>query len=381
MYHKQFKYNHRLNGAFRWFAQVAAILFLSVPLTCQAQEKLSRVGFNPFSVSTKHASHHTARKTAALTLPFFDDFTGYSPIPDTTLWADQEAYVNNTYAVQPVSRGVATLDNLNSQGMPYDTLQNSAFIYGDSLTSQPIDMSFSAVTPSDSVYFSFFYQPQGNGYYPLPQDSLMLFFKNIFGDYKKVWSVPGPDTGSGLQAFRQVLVPITDSLFFGGQFQFRFVNIAATFWGGADWNIDYVRLNSGRFAADSEIMDVAITCNPSFLLNDYTSMPYSQFLANVSGELATTISDSLANSSVLSQNINHTFAVYDTTSGGSTAIFPAVSNNGLLPAYQTAQVAEPFTISASAFPLYPANSVVTFERQCYLRNTPFTGPTSNDTIA
>jgi hypothetical protein len=50
----------------------------------------------------------------------------------------------------------------------------------------PINLSADSV--GDSVYLSFFYQPQGNGFYPSNGDSLMLFFKNKFGDFVKVWA-------------------------------------------------------------------------------------------------------------------------------------------------------------------------------------------------
>ena len=332
-----------------------------ISVISSAQERLGPVRYNPLLKKTaNHSSHSMARKTSALPLPFFDDFTGYSPLPDSNKWVDQEAYINNTYGVQPISRGVATLDNLNAQGMPYDTLSNSAYEYGDSLTSQLIDLDLGTVTPGDSVYLSFYYQAQGNGYYPLPPDSLMLYFKNVFGDFIKVWSIPGPDTGVGIQPFAQVMVPITDSLFFNGQFQFRFVNIAATYWAGSDWNIDYVRVGRARWMGDTLINDVAVSSNPVNLLNDYTSMPYSQFFANIGGELVGNMSDSLVNPSSFGQNINHNFILYDTTGGILNTLFPLVSNNQLLQGYQTQQVSEPFTISGSAFPGYPANTTVTF---------------------
>ena len=378
---KQKKYYRNRVGSSIYICLIVLATSVFGCFQTNGQERLGPVRYNPKLKSNVHSGHSTARKTSALSLPFFEDFTGYSPLPDSNLWVDREVLINNTFGVRPVSRGVATMDNLNSIGMPYDTTSNSAYLYADSLTSQPINLDFSTVTPYDSVYLSFFYQAQGNGYYPLPPDSLMLFFKNVFGDYVKVWAIPGPDTGVGIQPFAQIMVPVTDSLFFHGQFQFRFVNISSTDWAGSDWNLDYIRLSSNRFIEDTLVNDVAISANPSFLLNDYTSMPYSQFMANITGELAGNLSDSLVNDSSLAQNINHTFVIYDTTGGVNNTLFPAVSNNTLLPSFQTAQVTEPFTIAASAFPSYPANTTVTFERECYLRNTPFTGGTQNDTIA
>ena len=346
-----------------------------------AQERLGSVRYNPVVArASKHQNRSAERKTSTISLPFFEDFTGYSALPDSNQWVDREVYINNTMCVMQVSRGVATLDGLNQWGIPYDTVNNADFRYCDSLTSQPIDLDFGTVVPGDSLYLSFFYQAQGNGYYPMPQDSLMLYFANVFGDWVKVWSIPGPDSGATVQPFTQVLIPITDSLLFSGSFQFRFVNISALDWADADWNVDYIRIGANRSMYETGINELAITNNPAYLLNDYTSMPYYQFLANISGELVAFTTDSIRNDSSLGQNINHTFIVYDTTGGASTVLSPAVSNNVPINGYTTQQLSEPLTMPTT-YPSYPRYKPVTFETECYLVSTPFTGATVNDTVA
>ena len=329
---------------------------------------------NPVLMHAHARNHHIAKKTTAISLPFFDSFTGYSPYPDSTKWVDDEAYINNTFAIGQPDRGVATLDNLNSLGLPYDTLSNTDFEYADSLTSQPINLDFSVTNPGDSLYLSFEFQAQGNGYYPMPQDSLMVFFKNIYGDFVKVWSFS--DTNATYVPFQMVMIPITDSLYFGSTFQFRFVNISAAYWSGSDWNIDYVRLDQNRWIGDTTIADVGFTSNPSFLLNDYTSMPYYQFTANTAGELAVTISDSVRNDTSLGQGVVCYSSVTDAATGAT--LFSSAANFVTLGPYMTAPVTD--SLNITSFPSYPYGTAVNFSTSRYFVSTPSTGITVNDTI-
>jgi Secretion system C-terminal sorting domain len=350
------------------------ILFLNIILhafCAIGQEFEGPITFNPFLSNNHHAPLPRAKKTAtALTLPFFEDFTAYTPYPDSNKWTDFEVFINNTMGANVISRGVATFDALNSHGIPYDSFSNARFGYADSLTSRPIDIS--AYSAADSVYLSFFYQPQGNSFYPLPKDSLMLFFKNRYGDFVKVWSVPG----STLQPFQQVMIPITDTLYFHSSFQFRFINIAALYWADAIWNVDYIRLDKNRSMTDTAVTDVAFTSNPSFLLNDLTFMPYSQFMANHTGESVGFISDSIRNTTSGTQVVDYGVEVRNVQSG---AILSAIGTNTVtLPGFQADVVAEPFTVGT--FPTYPADASVVFETKYYLTTATPAGPTVNDTI-
>ena len=351
-----------------------------------AQEHLGPVRFNPLvkneirkQLGNGGIERNHAKTTVALPLPFFEDFTGYSYLPDTNKWTDNEAYINNTMCASPISRGVATLDDLTKYGLPYDTLSNTDFTYADSLTSQPINLDIATVTPADSVYFSFFYQAQGKGSYPLPQDSLMLYAKNRFGNFVKIWAIPGPALGTPLQPFQQVMLPITDSLYFHGTFQFRFVNIASAYWADAVWNIDYIKLDKNRSAGDTTIGDMAMTSDPGSLLNDYTFMPYSQFMANTIGELAHNITDSAQNDTSCLQNISYSFQVLDTTGGASTILCPTTSGSSVFLGYQAQQLSAPFSITT--YPTYPANATVSFEVKSYFQSTGSTGNKTNDTVA
>lgn len=281
-----------------------ALLAFMIAVHSYAQEVVAPLGFNPVQYNADKqytaAKKASAQKTTALSLPFFEDFTGVSPIPDDSKWLDRKVYVNNTMCFNPISRGVATFDALNQDGIPYDPIVNTTLLYADSLTSQQIDIS--SYQPSDSLYLSFFYQPEGNGFYPEPEDSLMLYLKKPNG-WTRVWRVPGDRT----HEFKQVMIPITDASYFHAGFQFRFVNKASIIVNDDVWNVDYIRLDANRNINDTLVNDVAFTLPPTFFLADYSYMPYHQFLANANAERAAQHSAIVRNNSTATQNINYNF--------------------------------------------------------------------------
>jgi hypothetical protein len=134
----------------------------------------------------------------AVKLPFFDDFNQVWIYPNGRLWADKEAYVNKNFGYRSVNIGVATLDAIDSRGKLHANASQFPFL-ADSLTSQPIrlDSVFNplprGITVADSVYLSFFYQPQGRGNQPEGPDSLILQFGYYTGNlifanyYDSIW--------------------------------------------------------------------------------------------------------------------------------------------------------------------------------------------------
>lgn len=112
-------------------------------------------------------------------IPFLDDFSYNNVYPDSTHWIDRDVYVNAHYPIFPVDYGVATFDVLDANGRIYSGASMFPFI-ADYLTSYPIKLA--GYTPADSVYLSFYYQPQGRGDVPLPYDSLVLEFGFYNGD-------------------------------------------------------------------------------------------------------------------------------------------------------------------------------------------------------
>jgi len=344
-----------------------------------AQEYSGHLLCNPslFNIQApkKQVKKTTATALNPLSLPFFEDFTGYSVFPDSSKWQDYEVFINNTMGFKPVSRGMATFDALDYRGIPYDSFSNTNFRYADSLTSQPINLSVNVVTPGDSVYFSFFYQPQGNGYYPLIQDSLILYFKTRFGGFQKVWSV----SGTSLAPFKQVMIPISDSVYYDSSFQFRFVNIGALYWADAIWNVDYIRLNSGRNQYDTAINDIGFSSDPSFLLNDYSSMPYRQFNANPGIERAGQYSVKVTNNYVTAQAVTCGYTGIGLNTGD------ILRANTWNPAVNVPAMG----IQSVVFPRYntliPITSVgaydkVVFENTFFLQSISTSDPTGNDTV-
>jgi hypothetical protein len=248
---------------------IATLLFVS---SIYAQESVGAFYRINDQVNINKAAYS---KTTALSLPFFEDFTNYETFPNPLKWKDALVYINNSFPINPISRGVATFDGLNAYGVPYDSVNKYASIYADSLSSQQIDLS--SYTANDSIYLSFYYQPGGYGFEPDLNDSLMLFFKLGNGLWNKVWAKEGASSTD----FKQVLIPITNPIYLTSNFQFRFINKVTMLTNDDHWHVDYIKINSNRTSTDTLINDLAFARNPDFLLSDYTYMPYNQFQAAI----------------------------------------------------------------------------------------------------
>jgi hypothetical protein len=350
----------------------AAILYLLLLLcvahgTTVAQEMVGPVDHNP--LLNGRASSGKLYKSTALTLPLFEDFTGYSPYPDSTMWADNQVYVNNTMGRSPISRGVATFDALGSNGKPHDTIQNSIVRFCDSFTLKPLDLS--ALQPSDSVYLSFFYQPAGNGFAPEIQDSLILFFKKSNGTWVKTWS----KDGTSVQDFRQAMVPLTDTSYFYAGFQFRFVNKASMGTNDDTWNIDYIRMDANRNLFDTAVNDVAFTTDPGYMLNDYTYMPYRHFLANTGLEIATQMKDSIRNGYGSAQNVTHGLVARESMSN--TPLYSSAASTVNIGTYSSDAIFE--AVYPNTTPIGDIYDRVIFENKFYLQS-PVGDRKENDTV-
>ena len=158
---------------FKAFAIALALGFFAIQAT--AQEILTN-----FRTMTEQAP--TKRGVAeARFLPFFEDFSQSGLYPDSTKWTDNNVLVNDGFPLCPPNRNGATFDVLDANGKVYNYAISNAFV-AEYLTSVRIRLDSimepepRALTPADSVYFSFYYQPQGNGNPPESQDSLVLQF-------------------------------------------------------------------------------------------------------------------------------------------------------------------------------------------------------------
>ncbi len=255
---------------------------LSISFSVFGQVKFVGLSSNPKLQNIKKLASKKASIPDTLSLPFIDDFAYDSLYPSQNLWLDRDVYINNNFAVNPPSIGVATFDLLNQSGLIYDTSNTNQFP-ADFLTSKFIDLSNYA--PSDSIYLSFFYQPQGTSYSsPQNADSLVLQFRTSDKDWLSIWSV----TGSTLKDFKQIMIPVIDTSYLKNSFQFRFFNYASI--GGSQnqedainddyWNLDYIVLDTARSINDTSHIDISFTHFNSSLFLGYYSVPWKHYNLN-----------------------------------------------------------------------------------------------------
>ena len=158
---------------FKAFALAMALGFFAIQAT--AQEILTN-----FRTTTEQAPARRGVAEARF-LPFFDDFSHCGLYPDSTKWTDNNVLVNDGFPLSPPNRNGATFDVLDANGKVYNYAISNAFV-AEYLTSVRIRLDSimepepRALSPADSVYLSFYYQPQGNGNPPETQDSLVLEF-------------------------------------------------------------------------------------------------------------------------------------------------------------------------------------------------------------
>lgn len=280
-----------------------------------------------------HSSSQMSKSAdEVMTLPFFDDFSNSAL--SQRQWIHKGSFVNQGYGQLPPTVGMVTFDAYNDEGDLYATTVGQLFA-ADTMTSLPIrlDSIFhpfpKKITPSDSVYFSFFYLPGGGygnrwellGDVPELQDSLKLeFFIPDSNKWECVWSRGGcsadslyAQTGSYWQ-YQEVA--ITDLKYFTAQFQFRFRNYCSMdmeskkgILGNADqWSIDYISLDVNRKQGDSICRDLAFVNPAPSLLKSYQAMPYRQFSAS---ELSDTLSLTITNRFEEQLATNYGYQIYD----------------------------------------------------------------------
>lgn len=285
------------------------ILLGSVFHELKAQEQLLPLQIDP-SLNNYHRSHQLLwkKKESAepMFLPFFDDFNQAGYRPNADLWEGDDVYINKKFQLFPPNLGVATFDAMDGSGnihsnasqysFPADTL-SSLSIRLDSLQ----DPTLRPLLIKDSIYFSFYYQPQGRGNAPEEGDVLNLeFYSPPTDQWYNVWS----SEGMSLDTFRvhedlidttklfdgsytqQVFRPITDSArYYHSGFRFRFHNHASLAGNSQpdwqsncdQWNIDMVWLDRERTVTDSSYRKISFVNDPPSMIKRYRSMPYRQY--------------------------------------------------------------------------------------------------------
>jgi hypothetical protein len=269
----------------------------------------------------------------SLELPFFDDFSDSFIKPDPDKWEDNDVFINHDYAVNPPSLGVASFDAVDNTGKIYDLASPGNVFYADKLTSGPVNLNY----PLDqTIFLSFYYQPQGLADNPETQDSLLLEF---YAPQMETWNTVWRKEGSDLTDFVQVIIPVDDAKYLHDGFRFRFRNKASlTADNNASrimncdhWHIDYVYLNRNRNINDTVHRDFAFYKPLSSLLKNYEAMPWKHFLTNPQAQLKTNITSHFRNNDNVTRLIDSIYFVFydnsgnepnDTLFGGSYDIAP-----------------------------------------------------------
>jgi Secretion system C-terminal sorting domain len=257
-------------------------------------------------------------------LPFMDDFSYAGPFPDPDLWLDRQVFINSTMSGNRApSIGVATFDALGANGKPYQAV-GGLIEPSDTLTSNYINLkdfvntngARQNLSAADSIYMTFFLQPKGLCYAPKSRDSMQLEFRNSAGQWRLVRSFKGitdslirnivvaEDT---LPPFAYYAVPITQAEYFYGKFQFRFRNFGRTGGIYEVWHLDYVKIAPNRrLATIRNLDDMALVEQPRNPLTRYTSMPWRQAKANLSGEFKDSVFTRLYNHFAIARNPTNT---------------------------------------------------------------------------
>lgn len=276
-------------------------------LSSNAQEYLTSFGYN------ENADNQRDRDEVYATLPFFDDFSTTYRYTDDSRWLWNNAYVSSNFPLMPVNYSAVTLDVADRYGKIYSRGSSNPFV-ADTLKSVKIrldSLDNQALTPADSLYFSFYYQPGGYGDCPERFDSLVLQFGYGYDvevydsvnqhsyterrtHWRQMWATQGIEIDTFLQYcgenqyFKKVMIPITDTCFFVDDFQVLFFNYGTlpTQMYPNDrsnmdmWNIDFVYLDRNRSIANDTYPLVSLTgIMPSFLRR-YQSMPYKHYKEN-----------------------------------------------------------------------------------------------------
>ncbi len=257
------------------------ILAFAWPTALNAQ---SLKGLNENNIIKSHLSSRPkqislkSQAATTLTLPFLEDFSNISVFPDPVKWANRSVFINNSYALDPVSVGVATLDAINEYGDLHSMSNNPAS--SDTLTSLAFDLSPYAVS-GENINLSFFYQCGGKGETPEMADSLLLEF---YAPKSNTWYRRWYASMNEPSPFQQVILQVDDSLYQDG-FRFRFRNYTSvsindvTDGKGAVtnsdcWNIDYIMMNTQPVFSHQNINDIVLVDEPRRLLDFYEVIPW-----------------------------------------------------------------------------------------------------------
>ncbi len=260
--------------------RILFIVGIICSLSGHSQFLIQGIGRKPESVMN-------STKASVVNLPFWEDFSTSSDTPDTLKWIDgSDVFVNTSLGINPPTYKVATFDGLRQSGLAHD-ITNSFNGPGDSLVSQPIDLSTISVFNRSTTFFSFYWQAKGNGEIPEETDSLVLYFSRLNPTpdnidppiWERVWSIAG-GLATVDSSFTQEILPLNSEDYFFENFQFKFVSYGGKTGPFDTWHIDYIYLNENRNFNDNSHFDRGLTGSPSILFAPYFEIPAMHFYVN-----------------------------------------------------------------------------------------------------
>jgi len=342
------------------------ILFLIVAFPLSAQEALTGLQHNSEikslyqSKAEKSAIQRLKATKATVELPFIDDFAKSVGYPNDSLWIDDYVFVNQTYANDPLTVGVATFDAIDETGNIYANA--SSFAFGaDTLTSRAINLNY----PGDNtIFLSFYYQPGGLGDTPETKDTLLLEYLSSDAKWIKKWHTSFSATDSILtekyfysndtvteimkgdtitdlkSVFQQVIIPVDDAEFLHENFQLRFRNYASLSTSSNieskasnsdHWHVDFIILDQNRNINDTIINDIAFSKPIGSLLETYQSIPWTHFDRASAYEMKDSISITYRNLNDDVKNVDREFEIEDIKGATGTYAFTGESGDNIPP--------------------------------------------------
>ncbi len=255
------------------------ILGVFIGINCHAQFKIYPLN--------QQQQKQTSQLRTSLSLPFWEDFSTSKSTPDTLRWLNEsDVFINATLGQNPPSYNVATFDGLKLNGLAHDIASgfNGA---GDSLVSQPIDLTSIALNKQSSTFLSFYWQARGYGEIPDKSDSIVLYFSKLSSDTNDngvpIWDIKWSKTGGDenvSEQFEQVLIQLDSPSYFYGNFQFKFVSYSSQKGPFDTWNLDYIYLNENRSRSEFSHFDRTLSGSPSLLFAPYFEIPSEHFFSN-----------------------------------------------------------------------------------------------------
>lgn len=357
------------------------------------QETLSGLEVNP-SVKKLHElksnNKSSLKSKAVLELPFIDDFAKTVGLPDSSLWIDDMAFINQSYADSVPSIGVATLDAISSNGTIYGNASSLTFS-ADTLTSKQINLNYPG---NNTIYISFYYQPGGLGDSPEFNDTLLLEYYSVDSlRWQTAWKAnfnkqdsilietnllsSSVDTIFGKNStilqhqFQQVILPVNQDQFLKSEFQFRFRNYASLSSSEGNesrasnsdhWHLDFIILDKDRNENDTIVDDASIIEAQKSLLKNFEALPWDHWQYARSTEMDDSLRMLNRNLSNVKKNQARAFRIKILTGLSGEEIYDG-GNIEAIPPFSTQYFSLFFN---DAFPIYPEVDSILFQISGYI---------------